>query len=160
MERDIRNIIDKWYKASTGDVVEPDEFFKFIAAWIAFNAVLNYLFSFDREHERMSDYEKITEYNELPGRKKQHQRLLENDSAYNQAVEFILEADIRDLRDPNYRRNRHDDYSLHNVLHFVRVVRNNLFHGGKSRTSWRDRNLVKNCLVIVQKLTKYELSFS
>lgn len=158
MERDIRNIIDKWYKTSKGDAVEPDEFFKFIAAWIAFNSALNFRYSSPPQDRKLRDREKVEKYSETKGPNQEHKRLLENDSAYRASVEFLVNKPLTDLR-TNYKL-KVETTDLRDVLTLVYTVRNNLFHGGKSPTNWRDRNLVDNCSIITQCFVQYELSNS
>ncbi|MEW5860894.1 MAG: hypothetical protein AB1861_26565 [Cyanobacteriota bacterium] len=152
---DVQEIVDKWYALGSGKRIQLDEvpFFRFVAIWIAFNALYA-----SRGSNREGDRNQVRRFAGNPKAIDYHQKLLKEDSDYQEAIEILKE---RGVYDTNLRRQHHpinDITNLTEVAECFYQVRCNLFHGGKIPNDSRDKNLVQASYTIVSKLIKPYIS--
>lgn len=144
---EVEEIIQKWFTISSGGEIDGNNsFFRFIALWVAFNA----LYTSKYGNERY-DWEQIENYVGEPEVVDRHRRLMDTDNNYRQAVEWLKERGVFDLAS---RRPWHvsNPYNLTTVAKAVYKVRCNLFHGGKMPGNSRDERLVSASYTIISKL--------
>lgn len=145
LDRDkIDELILHWYRLSIGDEIDQaNPFFRFVAAWVAFNA-----FYSSRMHKESGDWEKIKAFARVSEVADQHGKLLKTHVEYRNAVEVLRKKNVRDLRNGRDRKIQDiDDFGQ--VASCLYQVRCNLFHGGKSPTNVRDRDLVDAAYLII-----------
>jgi len=149
MQKSARDLIKKWHKVSQSqEIGEADEFFRFIASWVSFSAFISNEFGEDSRGN-------VKKWASQSGPQREHKRLMASDNAYRKSAKMIEE---RGVSSPSGTFYSGDSTSLREVMDAVYTVRNNLFHGGKSPTNYRDQNLVRACFYITQCLVEYELS--
>ena len=143
----IEEIIRKWYAlASGGNVEANDIFFRFVALWIAFNALYT-----SRHGNEERDWDQVRSFAEAPQAIACHRRLLQNDEKYRNAVQDLKDRGVYDVRRQTLRTIRNEN-NLTQVARCVYQVRCNLFHGGKSPEDLRDERLVNAGYTIISKL--------
>lgn len=145
--QEIQEIAHKWYAlASGGKIEQGDTFFRFIAVWIAFNALYASMHS-DEE----GDWNQVRSFAGEPEAIDRHRYLLGADPEYRKNVGILKE---RGVNDPHKRINRriHREHNLTQVTSCLYQVRCNLFHGGKMQGNPRDERLVDASYDIVSKL--------
>lgn len=136
--------------AETGafDVTNP--FLRFVAAWMAFNAV------YDDGSARGSEWNRITRYVAANGFGEHHRTLLAY-KGYSAAVSTLAYQGVGDDRTGARRTIEATDDVLQ-VLRCVYQVRCNLLHGGKHPTNRRDRDLCQAGYIIVTSLLMWHNS--
>jgi hypothetical protein len=145
-----RHIVE-WYRLSNGEVVDQsDPFFRFVAAWIAFNA-----FYSSRMHDEVGDWKQIRAYAGEPEIVDQHRKLLE-DREYAKAVEILREKGVYDTATRTHRVIS-DPLNLNQVTSCLYQIRCNLFHGGKAPGNLRDLRLVTAAHTITSRLIESAL---
>ena len=157
-------MIDAWLSVAQGKSPNDiDTFFRFVAAWIAFNATYaarardddleGYLFGRYRDSREL--WEK-------------HKMLMNKRECYTSAVLTVTEKRVRDSRkdwvageragEVQERRVDGEYNTMHNqsdfkaLMNAVYQIRCNLFHGGKLPYNPRDKKLVAAALEIVMGL--------
>lgn len=165
----LNKLIIEWYSVAEGRAPSNglDPFFRFVASWIAFNA----LYSQDGLGGRETD--QIRRFCMAPNIAPRHRRLIDTDPEYKRSVTSVMERQI--LRttsqwrsDDQYAmaepldapppgpRSRSDisrlSRNLKAVLLAIYRIRNNLFHGGKRPCNPRDRRLVESSYKILTTL--------
>lgn len=151
---EINNIIQTWYGLATGENVERgDVFFRFIAVWVAFNALYDSVSNESKEFNRVCSFAGIPEVID------RHRKLVAEDQAYLQAIQDLKERGVRDMTSLDRRRipNVND---LSRVASCLYQVRCNLFHGSKELGNTRDEALVRASYTIVSKLISPFLDLS
>jgi hypothetical protein len=149
----IDEIIQQWYTvACGGNLGELDIFFKFVAIWVAFNALYT-----SRHSDEIGDWEQVRSFAGEPSVIDRHRELLQNDHAYRNAVGVLKKRGVYDVRRRTLRRIR-DENDLTAVTSCLYQVRCNLFHGGKMPDNPRDEALVFASYAIVSKLIETHAS--
>jgi len=132
----LRDVIRNWFAVSQGQAVEPDPFFQFMSAWIAFNAFFILEYGID-----VTDRTKVDSFKQDETSIHRHLALVADDDEYRDAVLVLAEQGVVNMR--NERRveiQNPNDFS--SVIEAVYTVRCNLFHGEKMTDNARDRDLV------------------
>lgn len=148
MQLETQQLIQTWYRVASGQEIHSrdlnDPFFRFMAAWVAFNALYNSKpWAFKKK-----DKEQIELFSQQDENQGRHDTLMENDIEYQQAVQR-LKTCVTSYRISNER-------DLKEVMKSVYRVRNNLFHGRKSPGNLEDIRLVEASYVIVSSLMLIE----
>lgn len=149
MQEEIQEIAQKWYTlASGGEVERRDTFFRFIATWIAFNALYASMHS-----NTEGDRKQVRSFSKKPEAIDRHLELLKVDSKYRESVSILQE---RGVYDPRRRRpwKISEEYDLSQVAECFYQVRCNLFHADKMPGDPRDEHLVEASYLIVSKLVE------
>jgi hypothetical protein len=141
-----RHILE-WYRLSKGEAIDQsDSFFRFVAAWVAFNA-----FYSSRMYDEVGDWNQVRAYAGEPEVVDFHRDLLKSDREYAQAVEVLREKGVYDTSTRSHRQIR-DARNFTQVASCLYQVRCNLFHGGKTPGNVRDRRLVSAAHIITSRL--------
>lgn len=149
---EIDHHIIEWYRLSKGQSIDlSDPFFRFIAAWVAFNS-----FYSSRMHDERGDWNQISAYAQEPEFEDQHRTLLAEDTDYAKAVEILQRNGVFDTASRSVRRIRKAD-NFGELTSCLYQVRCNLFHGGKTPSNMRDRLLVDAAYIITSKLIEAAL---
>lgn len=144
---EINEIIKKWFDISKGDNIDTkDDFFKFVAVWLAFNALYSSKF-----YNITGDKEQVKRFANLPAIKERHKVLLKDDFTYMESLKMIKSKGVRNMQ-VDYKWEINDSLSIKSTLLSIYQIRCNLFHGGKTPENLRDINLVKNGYIIISKL--------
>ncbi len=78
----VEEIIEKWYTlASGGDIERGDIFFRFVAVWVAFNALYTSLYG-----DEVGDFNQIRSFAGNPKAIDWHRELVRCDSDYMRAI--------------------------------------------------------------------------
>ena len=144
-------IAHQWLRVSQ-ERTNGDDFFRFIAAWISFNA----FYARNAPARDESERTLVERFAQMEDSATWHKELLSGDHAYKAAVIFISNTSVTNLRSKKPFRVRNSD-ALPDVLSFVYTVRCNLFHGGKDPFGTRDRDLARAGHVIISKLVECAL---
>jgi hypothetical protein len=143
----LSDIIRAWHTLATGGEVDrSDVLFRFVAVWVAFNALYA-----SRHSSDVGDWDQVRSFAGDPDAVDRHRELVRTDDEYSLAVDTLSERCVRNLNGYGTRRIR-DRNSLTDVASCVYQVRCNLFHGGKTPEDPRDARLVGACHTIVLKL--------
>ncbi len=148
MQSETQELIKTWYGLATKnsggiDSDLRDVYSRFMAVWVAFNALYNSrLYS-----GRMEDWEQVNAFAEEELAKVRHAQLLRDDDQYRRAVLFLKENGVYRVR---------NERSLKAVLNATRKIRNNLFHGKKLPGNLEDEGLVEAGYVVLSKLMLIE----
>jgi hypothetical protein len=146
---EIQGIAQKWYTlACGGEIQQSDSFFRFIAIWIAFNALYASMYG-DEE----GDWNQVRSFAGDPDAVDRHRELLREDSQYRKSVSVLKERGVYDLRNRRLRR-IHDKRNLTQIASCLYQVRNNLFHADKMPGNPRDEDLVEANYIVVSKLIR------
>ena len=163
----LNKLVIEWYNVAQGhaptDGLNP--FFRFVAAWIAFNA----MYSQDARSDDTEDRQ-IRRFCEDTALQNCHGSLLDSDDEYRDATTYVMTKPIQRLSNrprrsdrapiegvfdgpPPQRRRPSEIARLSSdaeaVVLAIYRIRNNLFHGGKSPCNPRDRRLVEaSCRII------------
>jgi hypothetical protein len=151
----VAQTIRTWHQIGLGEQVDKsDIFFRFIATWVAFNAIycsqssargcnLATTYDVDQVSEFARNQEVIT----------RHLHLLSVDPDYHSAVHVLADRGVAKPTTPRKcpRRQITDIKNAEQVLLCVYQVRCNLFHGRKTPDVGRDRALVKAAYTILIK---------
>lgn len=141
--------IFEWYRLSNGEAInQSDPFFRFVAAWVAFNA-----FYSSRMYDEVGDWNQVRAYAGEPEVVDQHRNLLNEDRDYADAVDVLKEEGVYDTATQRHRSIR-DARNLIQVASCLYQVRCNLFHGGKAPGNMRDRRLVTAAYTITSRLVE------
>ena len=133
--------------AVTGALDTRDPFLRFMAAWMAFNAV------YDDGTARGSEWKRIETFVIDKDLEQIHRSLLQHEG-YAGAVNVLAATGVGDDR-TGARRQIQDQTNVLEVMRCVYQVRCNLFHGGKHPTDPRDRELSYASYVIVASLLSW-----
>lgn len=145
---EVADIIQKWYTlASGGDIDKSDVFFRFVAVWVAFNALYTSLYG-----DEVGDFNQVRSFSGSPKAIDRHRELISRDVDYLRAINTLKERGVLDLSRQFRRRQIRDPNNLTEVASCLYQVRCNLFHGSKMPDNPRDEHLVKASFVIVSKL--------
>jgi len=145
---EIEHIIQQWYTlASSGDVSRGDIFFRFVAAWVAFNALYT-----SRHSDDIGDWDQVRSFAGELDAINRHRQLIDQDQSYQRAIQVLKEKGVGDLR-RGYSRRIRNEYNFTEVASCLYQVRCNLFHGGKLPGNPRDERLVAASCEIVSKLS-------
>ncbi len=147
--QEIRGIAQRWYTlASEGTIEQNDTFFRFVAVWIAFNALYASMHSYEE-----GDWNQVRSFAGDPDAVDRHRELLRSDSAYRECIDMLKH---RGVYDPRNRRLRkiYKERNLTQVASCLYQVRNNLFHAEKMPGNPRDENLVEASYVVISKLVE------
>ncbi len=139
-------VIDKWYTlASGGEIERGDVFFRFMALWVAFNALYG-----SRHGYRERDWDQIKAYCREHEVRNRHSLLLRSDPEYRSAVHTLKRDGVYSYRNQE-KRHIHEESNITQIAGCFYQVRNNLFHGNKAG-DLRDEDLVGASYTIVSKL--------
>lgn len=121
-------------------------FMRFIALWVAFNAVYVSRYDGDSVATELSKIQqmacKLTDF---------HRSHLARDHDYSAAVYAMSRRSVYNaMAGIEFRFN--NPHSIRNVLKHIYYVRNNLFHGRKVPSEHHDRVLVSNGVVVLDQL--------
>ncbi len=134
----IGEIIEKWYALARGDDVERDDvFFRFVALWVAFNALYASQNSGD-----YGDWDQVRAFAGEPEIIDRHRLLLRGNEKYKRAVLVLKERGVYDVATRRQRTISNAE-NLSQVISCIYQVRCNLFHGGKMPGNPRDEKLVQ-----------------
>jgi hypothetical protein len=147
---ELDDIINTWYRLASKGTIDASEdsdvFFKFIAVWVAFNALYA-----SRYSNETGDREQVLRFAGQPDVVDGHRGLTAGDTAYVAAINVLKEHGVANLRGGG-RRKISNINNLNEVLSCAYQVRCNLFHGGKAPGNPRDESLVGASYTIVSKL--------
>jgi hypothetical protein len=134
--------------ASQAEKAEPAPFFRFMTAWIAFNAL------YASTHPRgKSEREQVRAFAEMQDAVNRHYHLLKVDEEYLKSIAAIKEHGVWDDR-----KRKHcqigDDLELKDVLDCTYQIRCNLFHGDKFPDNDRDKRLVEAGFKITSEIVR------
>mgnify|MGYP007092098083 CR=1 FL=1 len=153
--KEIDRHILEWYRLSNGEAIDQsDLFFRFVAAWVAFNA-----FYSSRMHDEVGDWNQVRAYAGEPEMIDLHRKLLEVNLDYRKAVNVLKEKGVYDTATHKHRAIR-EPRNLTQVVSCLYQVRCNLFHGGKAPGDLRDRRLVKAAHTITSCLIEQGLQIN
>ena len=143
----VQELIAKWYSiAIGGDVGDRDVFFKFLAIWIAFNAL------YASRHSKVStDRQQVRNFAEEPKAIERHRMLLREDVEYQESVRALKHSGVYNTHREQHRGIR-DERNLGEVAECLYEVRCNLFHGRKMPKNPRDERLVEASCKVVSRL--------
>jgi hypothetical protein len=143
----LSEIIRAWHTLATGGEVDrSDVFFRFIALWVAFNALYA-----SRHSSDIGDWDQVRSFAGDSDAVDRHRDLVRSDPDYVRAIDVLGQRGVRQLNGYATRRIR-DRNNLTEVVSCVYQVRCNLFHGGKTPENPRDARLVEASHMIVLKL--------
>lgn len=150
VSRELRteDVVTEWFAVAEGSPPPAQSpFFRFIAAWIAFNAHYG-----DRYPDARDDADAIERFAADLEARRIHDRLLRDDRTYREAVDSLSEG----VFDYGTRRTRRVDRerSLESILRCLYAVRCNLFHGNKALVDLRDRRVVQYGLDIMTRILR------
>lgn len=146
-QEEIDRHILEWYRLSKGEMVDhADPFFRFVAAWVAFNA-----FYSSRMFDEVGDWNQVRAYAGEPEVIDHHRKLLREDRDYADAVEVLKDKGVYDTVN-KWRRSIRDARNFTEVASCLYQVRCNLFHGGKTPENTRDRDLVTAAHTITSRI--------
>jgi hypothetical protein len=125
---------------------ERGAFMRFIALWIAFNAVYVSRFSGSATD---SEIEKIRQL--APSLFGRHDEHLRSDTHYKEAIVYFVRHEIYNCqRDCFFKIKNHDDTK--ECLTYIYYIRNNLFHGRKVPSKLHDYMLVQHAGHVLDRL--------
>jgi len=143
-----QEITRRWYEISThGATTGTDSFFRFIAIWIAFNALYA-----SRHGSARGDRNQVKNFAGSQQAKQRHEELLTRDAEYQNATQYIGCRSVFDSRNPRRRYQVPSNRKLKDLLNCVYQIRCNLFHGGKQPDDVRDATLVEAGYTVISKL--------
>lgn len=147
---ELDEIIGTWYKLASKGTVEAEEnsnsFFKFIAVWVAFNALYA-----SRYSSESGDRAQVMRFAGEPEVIDAHRQLVSENESYLEAINTLKNRGVGNMRGGG-RRNISNPGNLNEVLGCVYQVRCNLFHGGKAPGNPRDERLVEASYIITSNL--------
>jgi len=140
----VKELVRAWREVSKGQrPADPDAFFRFVAAWVAFNATYVYCYGAD-----VGDRAGAIRFASEPNSLHRHNELLQLPS-YRAAVEVLAEKGVLNLRNGRTLRiNNSADFIQ--VMEVIYQVRCNLFRGGKLPSDPRDLRLVEAANAVLQ----------
>jgi hypothetical protein len=155
-EKIAQEAIQQWHTlAITGKVEGNNIFFQFMAAWVAFNALYNWVCKYE---PGLGDKAKLLKFvRELTNASRIHQELLRIDNGYKEAVSILKNKGIRDVSKDKLVQIT-DDENFEEVILCVYQVRNNLFHGDKVVSNARDESVVRASFEIISKFMQQWLT--
>lgn len=146
---DLQNIVDTWAElALEGRIERADIFFRFVAIWVAFNALYT-----SRHSDEVGDWDQVRSFAGEVRAIDKHRQLLDSDAEYQNAVDILKEHGVYDVH-RHVRRRIRDNRDLTSVASCLYQIRCNLFHGGKMPDNPRDERLVSAGYTIVSRLIK------
>jgi hypothetical protein len=152
---EIERIVQEWYRlASGGNIEREDAFFRFIAVWVAFNAV--YTSYYTSKRPRLpGDKKQVMFFSESSDKaRERHRKLISTDKHYQEAVGYLKARGVSDASGRFEPQEINDETNLKEVLLCVYQVRCNLFHGGKMPSNARDSGLADAGYVVISKLVQ------
>ena len=152
---EIEKIIQEWYRlASGGGIDKDDAFFRFIAVWVAFNAVYTSYYT-SKQRRLPGDRKQVIFFSESSDQAREsHQNLVFSDKDYQEAVGYLKARGVADASRRFEPQEINDKTNLKEVLLCVYQVRCNLFHGGKMPSNARDSGLADAGYVVISKLVQ------
>ena len=168
----LNKLVIEWYNVAQGNAPTDglNPFFRFVAAWIAFNAMYSQDSQSDDTEERQ-----IKRFCEDTALQNCHESLLDSDDEYRDATTYVMGRPIQRLSNRPRRGYRAPTEGIFDspapqqrtpsaisrlssdvtkVVMAIYYIRNNLFHGGKSPCNPRDRRLVEaSCRIITTLLS-------
>lgn len=138
----LNGIIDNWHTRSTGkEFREFNEFDKFIALWIAFNAWGSHETNIEIDAQMIKQLQTNSKMIKSYEKSKENKRFLKNLS------------DLASEKIPDHRKNKmvylDSEKSLGSVLDVIYLIRCNLFHGRKDPNIDEDTRLVRTARIIL-----------
>lgn len=147
--KEVLKIASQWRDLARANATPPDDeqLFRFVALWIAFNAL--YALTFPKPRSERGQLEELAKWHLA---QKAHVDALEAaNNGYKLAVETLKRRGVYNflIKDKEYINSSAD---LQQVINSVYLVRCNLFHGRKVPDNLLDRELIAAAHVIVEKL--------
>jgi hypothetical protein len=150
----VDDLAREWQRWAERQVPEDEQgiFMRFIALWVAFNAV--YVSRYDglagdtELAKILKVGSKLSEF---------HHMHLSGDREYLSAVQSMNRRPVYNSTSARNFKIR-DQSNIRNVLQYIYNVRNNLFHGRKVPSELHDRTLVSNGVVVLDRLLRHLLS--
>jgi hypothetical protein len=123
----------QWHKLAQNDATPPDdEIFRFVALWVAFNAL--YALAFPKAKTEYAQLKSFANWS--PARKAHAAALAAADPGYKGAIETLKDRGVYNfLADRTEHISSPED--LAQVIECVYRVRSNLFHGRKAPADLR-----------------------
>ena len=137
-KEEIEKLIWEWYGIAHGKRIgQTDPVFRFVALWIAFNALYqSKLPGVDGDRSQISEFSKNEEVNN------EHQCLIQRESKYRKAIEVIKNKGVFNIKYKKQETIR-NERNFQEVAICLYQIRCNLFHGGKTPSNIRDIELIK-----------------
>lgn len=133
----VETIVSTWIQASEGSLPsEPDLFFKFVAAWVAFNATYVYMYG-----SQIGDRAGALRFADESGNQQKHSECM-REASYYSVVKVLAQGGVLNLKN-NRRVGIGDPGNFHQVMAVLYAVRCNLFHGAKAPCDPRDQQVVE-----------------
>lgn len=169
--QEILEIATTWLVLASRDDTSRDPLFRFIAAWVAFNAIYAALYTSDKHRgwkDRLNELrnrdksgsrgkpgekEKVQLFSTEPETAKYHRVLLVEDERYREAVSYLKSRPVYNT-DNGRCVEIEDERVLEQVLLSVYRARCNLFHGAKVPHNLRDARVAKAGYTIVSILLR------
>jgi hypothetical protein len=147
---DVVKLISQWIQLSRESSDKKTDFlFSFVSIWIAFNALYEYYSQQSAENAINTEWQKIKNYIVMTKLDRRHLDLLQNNTDYRNSVEVLAQTPIKNLPLALSSFKILQPDKIEQVLGCVYRIRCNLFHGGKTPTVRRDRELVCNAYKIL-----------
>jgi hypothetical protein len=144
---DLSDIVLSWYGISQGkEVDQSNVFIRFIAVYIAFNAIYDCRYS-----KELDPAKRIRSFSDDKEMNDRHLELLKSNAEYLDAVKYLAEKGVIDMQKKELYEINRIEY-LYQVMRCVYRVRNNLFHGNKDPGEPRNIDLVGSSYVILSHL--------
>jgi hypothetical protein len=144
----VDDLAKEWRRWAEQQVPEGEQgiFMRFIALWVAFNAV--YVSRYDGD----SVVTELTKIQQIASKLSDfHRSHLARDHDYSAAVHDMSRRSVYNtMAGIEFRIN--NPRSIRSVLKHIYYVRNNLFHGRKVPSELHDRVLVSNGVVVLDQL--------
>jgi hypothetical protein len=154
----VAQTIRTWHQIGLGEQVDrSDVFFRFIATWVAFNAIYcSRSAAQGCDLERTHDAKHVSGFASDPEVIARHVQLLSVDPEYHSAVHVLADEGVAKLISTRRcsRQNITCVEDAKQVLLCVYQVRCNLFHGQKTPDSGRDRSLVNAAYTILIRIIR------
>jgi hypothetical protein len=135
--------------ACKGEIKTADIFFRFVAAYLAFMAILTNKYSYKERGREVADWQRLKWFSREAG--DWHKELLDS-AEYREAVDRLAARPIYNMQKNKPNPPVEDKENLKEILDCTRYIRNNLFHAGKDPGNTRDRSLVEVSYTVVSKL--------
>jgi hypothetical protein len=147
---DVVQLISQWIQLSRESSDKKTDFlFSFVSIWIAFNALYEYYSQQSDENGKITDRKKIKNYIPMTSLQTRHRDLLQHNTDYRKSVEALAQTPVKDLSSARKSFKIEQPDNIEEVLLCVYRIRCNLFHGGKTPTVRRDRELVCNAYKVL-----------
>ncbi len=101
MQQETQKLIDTWYGVATGTGISKgtihNTYFRFMALWVAFNALYDSRASFVGQQ----DWQQIDEFAKADEAKTRHRGLLQSNFEYREAVAYLRDYWPQKISDEN-----------------------------------------------------------